>query len=127
MTIRKRLAVLGVFAGLFPAGQVLAAPYCVQTEAVPPQCIYNDPGLCQTRAFQLGGWCTPNPVGVEVPATQARFCLLISGATSCRYADQNLCLRDAVQQHGACISAPVTTGANIAPNPYANRALLPGG
>lgn len=127
MIVRERLASLWVLAWLIPAAPALAAPFCVQTEAVPPQCIYNDPGLCQTRAFQLGGWCTPNPVGVEVPAEQGRFCLLISGAVSCRYADQNLCLRDAVQQHGACISAPVATGANIAPNPYANRALLPGG
>ena len=121
-----RLASVLLLASLLPSAPAMAAAYCLQTEAIPPQCIYDDPGECSTRAAQLNGWCTSHQT-LTSTAGSGRFCLLINGAASCTYIDQGICMRDAAQQHGACITAPSTATRTPGANPYANRALLPGG
>lgn len=94
-----------------------AAPYCVQTQAVPPQCIYFDPNSCNERARQLDGTCTANPDEVHVTAGLGHYCLLTSGASLCIYADRNNCDRDARRQHGVCAQAPALPE-SPGPDPY---------
>jgi len=113
-------AVLG-FAGL--ASQMapptaLAAPFCVQTQALPPQCMYYDAASCEQRANQLGGLCSVNRKEVRVRPGLGHYCLLTSGlVSSCIYADRGTCQRDAVQQHGACVDTPARPE-SPAPDPY---------
>jgi hypothetical protein len=85
----------------------IAAPFCVQTEAVPPQCIYYDAGSCNQRASQMGGHCAVNPREQHLTPSIGHYCLVTSGMASlCIYADENSCFRDAQRQQGACIIAP---------------------
>lgn len=85
----------------------LGAPFCVQTQALPPQCMFYDAALCQQRAFQLGGLCAVNPAEIKLSPGLGHYCLLTSQLiSSCIYTDLANCQRDATTQHGACIIAP---------------------
>ena len=97
----------------------LAAPFCVQTQALPPQCIFYDAGSCQQRATQLNGTCSLNTNGVRVTPSIGHYCLLTSGAASlCIYVDENTCQKEAVRQQGACIIAP-SRPESPGPDPFA--------
>lgn len=86
----------------------LAAPFCVETQAVPPQCMYFDAGSCNERARQMQGYCSVNTAEVQVAGGLGHYCLLTSSLVqSCIYVDRGTCDRDAQQQHGACVEAPV--------------------
>ena len=85
----------------------LAAPFCVQTQAIPPQCLYFDAGECGKRATQMGGICVVNPAEFHVSGTLGHYCLLTSDRVmSCIYTDPGTCAAEAQHQHGACILAP---------------------
>ncbi len=85
-----------------------AAPFCVQTQALPPQCIYFDAGSCNERARQLQGYCSANPSEGHVAAGLGHYCLLTSSQVSlCIYTDRDDCNRDALREHGVCVQATV--------------------
>ncbi len=85
----------------------VAAPFCVYTEALPPQCLYFDASSCNERAKQLGGFCSANEAEVKVLGAIGHYCLLTSSlSSSCIYVDRADCNRDAQQQHGVCVEAP---------------------
>lgn len=118
--VRTKLVVLFMLAVPLP---VLAAPYCVQTQAVPLQCMYTDPASCNTRAAQMGGSCTVNPGEVHVSAGLGHYCLLTAGmVSSCIYADHEGCAREALHQQGVCIEAP---GRPESPGPDPYREIRP--
>jgi hypothetical protein len=84
-----------------------AAPFCVETQAVPPQCIYYDANSCSQRAGQLGGLCSVNENELHLTPSIGHYCLVTAGmASQCIYADQNTCAQDAQRQQGACVLAP---------------------
>jgi hypothetical protein len=100
-----------------------ASPYCVQTQAIPAQCIFVDPASCNTRATQLGGTCTVNPSEIHVAPGLGHFCLLTAGQiSSCVYADRADCDREAKHQQGVCIAAP---GRPESPGPDPYRDIRP--
>jgi hypothetical protein len=85
----------------------IAAPFCVQTEALPPQCIFYDSGSCQQRATQLNGNCVVNGNEVRLTPSIGHYCLVTSGsAAECIYVDITSCDKEARRQQGACIVAP---------------------
>src|SRR5690242_3270545 len=61
---------------------LLAAPFCVQTQALPPQCMYYDAASCSQRAQQLQGSCAVNPKEVKVSSGLGHYCLLNSSLVS---------------------------------------------
>ncbi len=68
----------------------VAAPFCVETEALPPQCIYFDAASCGKRAAQLGATCSVNGNEVHVSAAVGHYCLLTSSlVSSCIYVDRS--------------------------------------
>ena len=82
----------------------VAAPFCVYSEALPPQCIYFDAQSCAKRAKQLGAFCSVTGNEVQLSTAMGHYCLLTSGlASSCVYVDEALCNRDAAQQRGVCV------------------------
>lgn len=105
----------------------LASPFCVQTQAIPPQCIYVDAGSCNTRATQMGGTCTVNPAEIHVVPGLGHYCLLTSGQVSeCIYADRDQCNREAKHQQAVCIDAP-DRPESPGPDPYRDiRPLMAG-
>jgi hypothetical protein len=107
---RNHPSMTAVLAGMLVlAGPIaaLAAPFCVRTESIPPQCLYFDAGECGKRATQMGGTCVVNPAEVHVSNSLGHYCLLTSsGVTSCIYTDPGVCAAEAQHQHGACTLAP---------------------
>ncbi|HEY1931248.1 MAG TPA: hypothetical protein VGG99_04490 [Acetobacteraceae bacterium] len=98
--------VLGLLVFTTPMA-ALAAPFCMQTQALPPQCLYYDASECAKDAARQGGLCAPNPAELKISAGIGHYCLLTSdGAASCIYADLGTCTRDAQQQQAACVMAP---------------------
>lgn len=85
----------------------IAAPFCVQTEALPPQCIFYDSGSCQQRATQMNGNCVVNSNEVHLTPSIGHYCLVTGGSAAlCIYVDINSCNKEAQRQQGACIIAP---------------------
>ena len=111
----------------------VAAPFCVYTEAVPPQCIYFDPGSCSERARQLKGECSANPDEMKMTAGLGHYCLVTAGASMCIYVDRNECNREAQRQRAAaCVEAtgvpesPAVDPFRLTRPPLAGYAPLPG-
>jgi hypothetical protein len=105
-----------------------AAPYCVQTEAIGPQCLYFDPTSCDVRAKQIGGYCSVNTAELHIAPGIGHFCLLTSGnVANCFYPDNDSCEGEAKRQHGVCVAAPARDE-SPAPDPYRHiRPLTVGG
>jgi hypothetical protein len=97
-----------------------ASSFCVEMEGIPPQCLYADPGLCQSEASHAGGRCVANPETFTVPAGQSPFCVVESGnVISCVYGDLASCRSDAERRHGACLAAPPPPAPHVSPDPFA--------
>src|ERR1700753_915764 len=62
---QRRLAML-TLAALPVARLAFAAPYCVQTEAIPAQCLYYDAASCNARAKQMQGYCSVNTAELNI-------------------------------------------------------------
>lgn len=107
---------------------VLAAPFCVQTQAIPPQCLFTDAAECNVRAAQMGGTCTVNSDDVHVSSGLGHYCLLTSGlVSSCIYADRADCDQEARHQQGLCVVAP-NRPESPSPDPYRDiRPSMAGG
>lgn len=110
MTLRRTLAYAGL--GLLMTSQSLAAPYCVQVTGIPDQCLYVDPGMCQSEAQRQRGQCVANVNEVRAPPRSQAFCLVQSGnVLSCIYPDRADCDKDSARLKGACMPAlPGTSG-----------------
>ena len=101
----------------------LASPFCVQTQAIPRQCIYVDAASCNARANEMGGTCTVNPAEVHVMPGLGHYCLLTSGrVSSCIYVERDTCDQEARHQQGVCIQAP---GRPESPGPDPYRDIRP--
>ena len=105
MHFPRRFFALLLLASPLPA---VAAPFCVQTQSVPPQCIYVDAASCNERARQMQGYCSVNEDEVKLSGGLGHYCLLTSALVSmCIYADRGTCDRDASRQQGVCVQAQV--------------------
>ena len=114
--------------GLLAGHQLAAAPFCVRTDAIPPQCIFFEAASCNTRAMQMGGTCVPNPAEWPVTVGSGHFCLLTSSrVASCIYVDAGTCAIDAHHQQGVCVPA-ANRPESPAPDPYRDiRPSMAGG
>lgn len=114
-----RLCGVGLLALLSVPAAALAAPFCVSTRAVPPQCLYTDPGECQRDAVKQGGVCTVNTAEFKPPAGIGQYCLVTPSLVSmCIFPDRASCMADAKRRNGACVRSP-TLAPFGAPDPYA--------
>ena len=107
-----------------PAG-VAAAPFCVRTPAVPPRCLYVDPGECRNNARSQGGECVANPLEPRPVAGTGRYCIVVSGGSlECEYPDRSPCERAAARMGSGCVEAP-RTGSGEVPLADPFRAVRP--
>jgi hypothetical protein len=84
-----------------------AAPFCLQTQAVEPQCIYYDADSCRKEAQRQGGLCSANAKEVKLTPNVGQYCVVTSQRVSqCTYLDRTSCTAEAIRQHGACTYAP---------------------
>ncbi len=109
------LAVLAVAFGT-PAA---AAPFCIQSQILPPQCIYYDAQQCSLAAQRQGATCAANPAELKLSAGNGPYCVVTSSQASvCAYADRGTCAREAARQQGTCTDAPSRAGGVGTPDPY---------
>ena len=96
-----------------------AAPFCLQSESIPPQCIYVDAALCARDATKQGGQCVANINEFRPTPNIGKYCVVTSQKASlCIYASIDSCQKAATSQHGACVESPGGTGGSGGPNPY---------
>lgn len=113
-----------IFVALVASPSARAAPFCVETQAVPPQCIYFDARDCAVRARQLGGTCSVNTSEVKVSAGLGHYCMMTTGlVSSCIFLSLNECDREARHQGGVCVFKP-SRAESPALDPY--REIRPG-
>jgi hypothetical protein len=111
--------VAGVLVGLLLPATVVAAPFCLTSEALTPICIYYDANSCQQEANRQGATCSVNSAELHLATNVGQFCLVTSaGASECIYSDRITCANDAVRQHGVCANAP-EVAPSAAPDPFA--------
>jgi hypothetical protein len=95
----SRLAALAVLM----AQPVMAAPFCLTSQVIPPQCIYYDARQCNQEAQRQGAACSVNPAEVRLTEGPGAFCVVTSGRYSvCAYLDRPTCEAEAARQHGTC-------------------------
>jgi hypothetical protein len=104
-----------------------AAPFCVQTEAIPPQCLYFDAPSCDAAAKRMNGYCSINSHELHIAGGIGHFCMVTSTlVSSCVYPDNTSCEADAQRQHGVCVTEP-TRAESPPPDPFrATRPLTVG-
>ncbi len=96
-----------------------AAPFCLTNQAIPPQCIYTDPSICQRDAARQGGVCSVNTAEYKPQPGIGRYCVVTPSLVSlCVFPDRGSCEADAQKRHGACVTAPGVAPFK-APDPYA--------
>lgn len=109
-----------VLLGLLASAGAHAAPFCLGTQSVPPQCIYFDADSCRKEAGRQGGVCSANPQEVRVSSNIGQFCVMTSQQVSlCIYLDRGTCEIAAAHQHGACVSSPGVAPSG-APDPFSS-------
>ena len=119
MKIIPILRTTAVLLGL-AGGVAQAAPFCITSDALPPQCMYVDAQSCQADANRQGGVCVANPAELQTPPGPGNFCVASgAGAMQCVYADRLNCLAEAQRINGACIEANATLAGT--PDPFRNQ------
>ena len=96
----------------------LAAPFCIRSQVLPPQCLYYDAQQCNKEAARQGAVCSANPAELRLTPGFGRYCVVTSQQVSiCQYTDRNICQKEASAHQGTCTEAPAGTGRG-APDPY---------
>ena len=81
-----------------------AAPYCVQSRTIPPQCIYVDANECSKRAQQMQGSCSVNPNEIKISSAVSAYCVTDSTRNlQCGFASYDSCSSEASRRHGFCV------------------------
>jgi hypothetical protein len=101
----RRLLFLALLFALAPAGhRAHAAPFCVQTNELPPQCDYVDPAECRKRAAELKGFCIAKKDEVVFQPGIGSYCVVDGSRQAlCDYFDRTSCDFDARRANGVCI------------------------
>jgi hypothetical protein len=106
---------------LMPIG-AHAAPFCIGSEALPPQCIYYDANSCAKEALRQGGICSANPKEVRMTTNVGQYCVVTGQQVAlCYYSDRQSCTTAATRLQGACMSRPELAPSG-APDPYSSTA-----
>jgi hypothetical protein len=101
-----RLAALIVSIGVGICQPASAAPFCIQNQVLPPQCMFYDVRQCQREAQHQNAECSANPAELKVSQNQSEYCVVTSSLISvCAYVDRQSCAVAAERQHGTCIQS----------------------
>ncbi len=121
--MRRRLSTFEIsaallFATALPAPSAFAAPFCLQSQVIPPQCIYDDASDCRRDAGRQGAFCVVNPEEISVNPGVGEYCVVTSTrVSSCVFQSSSDCAREAAHQRGVCVQAPPPAAANT-PDPH---------
>jgi hypothetical protein len=98
---------LAALATLAWSASAQAAPYCIQSVGLPPQCLFGDVSQCRREALRVNGVCGLNPKEVLLPKTPAgRFCLVHNGPiVECIYVDRRTCDTESARRSAICVDS----------------------
>lgn len=100
--------------------QAIAAPFCVTTQGVPPDCIYEDTTSCRSRATQLKGVCTVNTNEITSAYGTEKFCMVDSTRVpQCIYTDRSSC-EGAMNAGSVCVNNNFRNINEIQQDPFEN-------
>jgi hypothetical protein len=109
--------VFAIAAGSF-GGPANAAPFCIQNQMLPPQCMYYDARQCAQEAQRQNAQCAPNLKEIRLSRGTGEYCVITgAGASVCAYPDFQTCSTAAAQMQGACVQADPSRRARE-PNPF---------
>ncbi|MDR3534253.1 MAG: hypothetical protein P4L90_27270 [Rhodopila sp.] len=112
-----RLAALVVMAGGMFTHPAAAAPFCLNNQVLPPQCIYYDAQECDRDARHQGAVCSANPAELRLTRSVGDYCVVTSSQASvCAYPDRQSCSVEAARQQGICVTA--SKAPTQSPDPY---------
>src|SRR3954454_7168876 len=95
LRMKHNMLAIALLMGL-PALTAEAAPFCIRSQVLPPQCIYQDAQQCDREAQRQGAVCSINPAELRVTPGNGRFCVVTSSRISnCSYGDRTTCDRAA--------------------------------
>lgn len=105
---------------VFLPGLAFAAPFCVTTQGLTPDCIYDDTTSCRARANQVRGVCTVNASEILTSYGQEKYCLVDSSRVpQCIYIDRSSC-ESAANSGSVCVNNSFQNVNEIQPDPYQN-------
>jgi hypothetical protein len=100
--LKHRVLAIALLAGL-PAAGAEAAPFCIRSQVLPPQCIYQDAQQCDREAQRQGAVCSTNPAELRLTPGWGKYCVVTSSRTSdCSYGDRTTCARAGASVHVPC-------------------------
>ncbi len=118
LRMRHHMLTIALLVGL-PATAAEAAPFCIRSQVLPPQCIYQDAQQCDREAQRQNGVCSANPAELKLTPGNGKFCVVTSSQISnCNYFDRNTCARAAASLQGTCTDAPPSFGGTGVPDPF---------
>jgi hypothetical protein len=99
-----------------------SAPFCIEQEGVPAECLYQDSSSCWREATKRKGFCSVNLKEVAVRQRDNSFCIIDSSMVPvCGYQSAESC-REAAKQNGVCFK---NENGNDSSDPYRfDRALF---
>jgi hypothetical protein len=106
---------------VLPSAAAEAAPFCIRSQILPPQCIYQDAQQCDREAQRQGGVCSTNPAELTLTPGNGTFCVVTSSRISnCNYGDRTTCARAAASLQGTCTDAPASQRGVGVPDPFSS-------
>lgn len=101
-----RLLFIAILAVFF-SSSANAAPFCMEINGLPDECIYYDPDLCLARARTQNGICSPNSREIRFDGGAGSYCLVLSGGSAeCHYTDFRSCQQVARNNKALCERNP---------------------
>jgi hypothetical protein len=70
-----RTVCAALFSFLLPFS-VLAAPFCIESQALPPQCMYYDAASCQREATRQQAACSVNVKELPLSNNVGQYCMV---------------------------------------------------
>lgn len=98
---RLALAVIAALALHAPAAR--AAPFCVEAEGLPADCLYHDLASCKQEAARKQGYCTVNKEEITLSANDDAFCTMDSSLVPlCVFQNGEDCYASAASGNAIC-------------------------
>jgi hypothetical protein len=84
-------------------GTAQAAAFCLTSNTMPPQCVYETVSQCAAAAENPGIGCIPNPNEQQQFFGTGRYCVATEQRIEyCLFADYQSCNSDAQRRRGIC-------------------------
>lgn len=101
---------------LFPS-EAFSAPFCIEVQGLPLECLYYDIGSCKQEAEKRDGYCSVNTEEIALTDQGAPYCIIDSSMMPiCAFQGGESCNEEAAKRNAVCFQN--TSGADQNNDPY---------